>query len=58
METLGKEEIIKRILGISGWVERRGTYCFNRDEDNFKRADIVVDYLVERLREYIKNEST
>ncbi len=56
METLGKEAILQKALGIAGWIRRRGHYFVLQDEKNFIRADQILDRLVEGLREFIKNE--
>ena len=51
-----KEAIIQLALAISGWSTKRGRAYLRQDEQEFKRADKIIDYWVERLEDYMKTE--
>ena len=55
---IDKEVIIQKCYGIQHWAVERGNAKLNQEENAFVRYDTILNNLVNKLVEYIKNESS
>lgn len=51
------EQIIQKCYGIAHWASLRGRATLRKDQKEFDRCDVIVNDLVQKLIEVIKNES-
>ncbi len=49
IDPLLKEKIIGKCFAISSWAAKRGRASLDQDEKGFKRADKILDELIDQL---------